>query len=67
MKLAIVVGLGLAMALGGCQTARVERERSEDDAKCRSYGAQPGSPQYVQCRTSMDTARTQSDAVMALR
>src|SRR5262245_35093089 len=30
---------------------------ANDDAKCRSYGAEPGSPSYVQCRMNLDNQR----------
>jgi hypothetical protein len=36
-----------------------------DDAKCKSYGAQPGTPVYAQCRTQMDTTRTTARAIIA--
>ena len=33
-----------------------------DDAKCRSYGAVPGSDAYVSCRVQLETARTSAPA-----
>ncbi len=30
---------------------------AQDDASCRSYGAQPGSSAYMTCRTSLQSAR----------
>jgi hypothetical protein len=30
---------------------------SNDDAQCRSYGAEPGSPSYIQCRMNLDNQR----------
>jgi hypothetical protein len=30
-----------------------------DDARCQSYGFQPGSPGYVQCRKDIDSERKQ--------
>jgi hypothetical protein len=32
---------------------------SIDDARCQSYGFQPGSPGYVQCRKDIDNERKQ--------
>lgn len=31
-----------------------------DDARCQSYGFQPGSPAYAQCRKDIDNERKQS-------
>lgn len=36
-----------------------------DDAKCRSYGSQPGDSAYVQCRAQLDAARTTARAIIA--
>jgi putative aminopeptidase FrvX len=61
MRLAIIaVTLPLA-ALAGC-ASRAELARL-DDEKCQSYGAQPGSAAYVQCRTQLDTTRTVARAM----
>lgn len=49
--------------LGGCATSA--DRAAADDEKCRSYGAKPGSPDYVQCRTQLDAARTNSSAIIA--
>ena len=27
----------------------------DDDAQCQSYGVQPGTPSYVQCRMNLDS------------
>jgi outer membrane biogenesis lipoprotein LolB len=32
-----------------------------DDARCQSYGFQPGSPRYAQCRMDIDGERKQAD------
>lgn len=42
----------LALLLAGC-ASRQDLAQS-DDAHCRSYGAQPGSPAYMQCRAQQD-------------
>jgi hypothetical protein len=31
-----------------------------DDTRCQSYGFQPGSPRYVQCRKDIDSDRKQT-------
>jgi hypothetical protein len=43
----------LALA-GGCTT---EQRAAEDDATCRSYGAKPGTPIYVECRMRQQELR----------
>jgi len=35
---------------------------AQDDAKCRSFGATPGSQAYFQCRMTLDQTRTQITA-----
>jgi hypothetical protein len=55
-----VVYVLICLALGGCATA--EQLAAEDDAKCTAYGANHGSPAYVQCRSQLDAARTQASA-----
>ena len=32
-----------------------------DDARCQSYGFQPGSPGYAQCRKDLDSEHKQMD------
>jgi hypothetical protein len=55
------------LLLAGCVTAqeRMVQLAAADDAKCQSYGAQPGSPPYIQCRTQLDATRTQAAATIA--
>jgi hypothetical protein len=38
---------------------------ANDDAQCRSYGATPGSPAYIQCRMNIDNQRAQMRAAVA--
>lgn len=70
--------IALSGLLAGCaamQERENERLRAEAvayeanaDAQCRSYGAQPGTPVYIQCRMNMDNRRAQmaeNDRVMA--
>lgn len=58
MKRAIL----LAFLLGGCTQMEEIRQRGlemqagpapDDDGQCRSYGAQPGTPTYINCRTQL--------------
>lgn len=30
---------------------------NRDDGKCQSYGAKPGTPEYVNCRASLQAAK----------
>jgi hypothetical protein len=59
----------LAASLVGCATEseaeRLARVAALDDAKCKSYGGQPGTQAYVQCRAQLDAARTQAIATIA--
>ncbi len=57
----------LTALLAGCMTAeeRAHQLAAQDDGKCRSYGAQPGSVAYVQCRAQLDAAQTQATAAVA--
>ncbi len=43
------------------------RQAVNDDAKCQSYGAKPGSDAYVSCRVQLDTLRAQADEVRRQR
>jgi hypothetical protein len=61
-----------AIHLGGCAANReywaqqhqlaVARIDAADDASCRAYGAQPGTPTYVNCRTSLRVAHENAAA-----
>jgi hypothetical protein len=53
----------LLLLLPGC-AAIAERRAAADDAKCQSYGATPGTPEYTQCRMQLDSQR--EDAAIAL-
>jgi hypothetical protein len=70
MKVLRIIPLCAALVLSGCMTAqereqqaqeRAEQARaklaSQDDAACRSYGANPGSETYITCRTRLNAAR----------
>lgn len=57
----------LCVLLSGCMTA-AEREaaieRRDDDA-CQSYGAEPGSQAYFQCRMMKDQQRQANNTALA--
>lgn len=42
-----------ALLLSGCVS--VEERRAMDDSQCQSYGAEPGTEAYVQCRMWAET------------
>jgi hypothetical protein len=63
--------LGLPLTLSGCLTAEeLAAQRAEfkaqvaaaDDSECRSYGAEQGTPVYVECRMIKDERRAQETA-----
>jgi hypothetical protein len=55
----------VVLLLAGCMTTeeRIAKNNAEDSRKCLGYGAQPGSPAYVNCRAQLDAARTTADAI----
>lgn len=59
----VLVGLPLA----ACQTAQqqAKNEAAADDAACRSYGLQFGTPAYAECRQRREVA-SQQQALAAL-
>ncbi len=46
----------VCLLAAGCQT--VQEQAAEDDAVCRGYGLQVGSPAYVDCRKFIVNDRT---------
>lgn len=62
-----LLALPLLAALSACNAATTpgrgelfmsrQQVESKDDAICRSYGAQPGTDTYIQCRMNTDTRR----------
>lgn len=57
----------LVSLLNGCVTAqeRLAQIDAARDARCRSFGAQPGSDAYVKCRTDIErnaALQAQADA-----
>lgn len=70
-KILMICLLSLPLALSGCVTAEeLAAQRAEfkaqvaagDDSECRSYGAEQGTPVYVQCRMIKDQQRAQDTA-----
>lgn len=58
------------LLLSGCISAekrqRLERaHEAAHDAKCRSYGAVPGTQGYLQCRLALTQLEAQQDAAQA--
>jgi hypothetical protein len=47
------------------QMAQAQAVAANEDAQCRSYGAEPGSPAYIQCRMNFDNQRAQMRAALA--
>lgn len=59
------IALAVVLSLAGCKTlGQTADER--DDAKCRSYGAQKGSPEYTQCRASLEAANRNAAATYSV-
>jgi hypothetical protein len=67
MKKLMICLLGLPLALSGCMTTEQRAElkaqiAAADDSECRSYGADKGTPAYVECRTVKDQQHAQAEA-----
>jgi hypothetical protein len=58
----ISIALISAALLSGCVTAQ-DIAANDDDA-CQSYGAQPGSQAYFQCRMAKDQQRQANNAAL---
>jgi hypothetical protein len=68
----VLVAVALCAALGGCFEATSkppglgeafmskEDRDAKDDAICKGYGAQPGTPTYIQCRATQDQRRDEN-------
>ena len=70
----IIAVCALAITLAACaseqqQQAQAQAQAAEiaanDDAKCQSNGAAPGSPAYIQCRTNLDNQRAAARQIVA--
>lgn len=57
------IGLLFLALLGGC--ANGGDIATGDDDSCQSYGAQPGSSAYFQCRMAKDQQRQGNNAALA--
>ena len=53
----------LSLALCACQTP--EEIAAADDARCRSYGARPGSDAYINCRVVQQKIRSDENIAAA--
>jgi hypothetical protein len=67
MKKLMICLLGLPLALSGCMTTEQRAElkaqvAAADDSECRSYGADKGTPAYVECRTVKGQQHAQAEA-----
>lgn len=56
MKITLVCAAAACFALAGCIDHPITGpiHAAQDDAKCQSYGAKPGSDSYVNCRVAME-------------
>jgi hypothetical protein len=63
----ISVILVLAGLCAGCMSAEERNANiaASDDATCQSYGAQPGSQAYFQCRMTRDQQRQANNIAIA--
>lgn len=55
----VILLIAVIAALAGCKTnaERLAERTAEDDAKCKSYGMQFGTPQFADCRMKLDQMR----------
>ena len=62
----IIAAISLCLAVTGCQTMeqRDARRGASDDATCKSYGLQFGTPQYAECRMRMQQQWAARDAML---
>ena len=59
----LCVTCALALLLTGCVTTR--EQLAADAARCRSYGAAPGTQAHLQCRMELDRQRQAGAALSA--
>jgi hypothetical protein len=59
MRRLLFIG-SVSALLSGCMSAQEQAAaiNAGDDAACQSYGAQPGTQPYFQCRMMKDSAKT---------
>jgi hypothetical protein len=67
MRYFLVILLATPLLAGCFRSSEEVRAElaAKDDQECRSYGAQPGSPAYVQCRATRASAHETADAMEA--
>jgi hypothetical protein len=64
-RLGVLVALASALLCGCSNGPTPEQFAADDDAVCRSYGIQPGSQLYVECRKSKEQQRQQAKVTLA--
>ncbi len=64
-RLAVLVVLVSGLICGCSNGPTPEQFAADDDAVCRSYGIQPVSQLYVECRKSKEQQRQQAKATLA--
>ncbi|MCK4205995.1 hypothetical protein J3U99_14555 [Brucella pituitosa] len=57
MKKSVLIILGLAGLLAGCQTMTPEQRRAADEQTCRSYGFKQKSDAFSNCLLQLDLDR----------
>lgn len=57
MKKSVLVVLGVAGLLAGCQTMTPEQRRAADEQTCRSYGFKLKTDAYANCLMRLDLDR----------
>jgi uncharacterized membrane protein len=57
-----------AAALAGCASSETSAQATfrADDAKCKSYGAEPGTDDYVRCRLAIDLQKANAERAAVL-
>ena len=57
-----------AAALAGCAGSETATQATfrADDAKCKSYGAEPGTDDYVRCRLAIDVQKANAERAAVL-
>jgi hypothetical protein len=65
IRAGLIVAIAVLAASCGINQQIRQNIAASDDAECRSYGAQPGTEAYFQCRMAKDQQRQQNDAALA--
>jgi hypothetical protein len=64
MRPFVVVTVAAVLAACVFDEERAAAVASSDDSQCQSYGAQPGSDRYFQCRMMLNQQRQANDAAI---